>query len=85
MKVLNEWGGCKNPGLKSIANAEYNHHNAIVDAVMLMNLFTRQSPYKDLMVDNYCEVKLIFSMNDILQFVNEKLPVTIDELVKKVS
>ncbi len=40
VKVLNEWGGCKKPGLQSIANADYNHHNALADAEMLMNVYT---------------------------------------------
>ena len=88
VRVLKEKGGYIKPGLKTITNVKFHHHSAIEDAKTLMHVFTKQSPYIELINNcdgELCQNSLIFSKNDILQFLEKKLPITIHELFQLVN
>ena len=81
IKVLKEFNICKRHGLQSISENHYHQHSAVEDAKALMNVFTKQYPYKEIIK----QTQLVYLANGILQILEEKLPVSINELHSIVS
>ena len=79
MKMLQENGYYK-PGLETISRVT-SQHNALEDTKVLLKVFTKQSPFSEILN----EYKKVYSLKDILHFVKTKLPVSITRIYKLVS
>ena len=75
LKVIRNSIECRKPGLKSIIILCYKQHTALSDVKSLLNVFTKQQPYTSLLSDSV----QTYSTNDIVQFMNQKLPLSIDK------
>ena len=75
VKVLQN-AGVRKPGLHTIANASYQRHSAASDAKTLVDVFNNKEMYANLIKQN--DIK--YSVNDMLQVLRKKLPISIDDL-----
>ena len=56
----------------------YHQHNAFADVKSLVDVFTKQLPYMNVINENH----QIYSTKDILQYVKHKLPLSINEMIQ---
>ena len=66
----------KKTGLKTISSVKYQQHNALSDAMVLADIFSKQDVYVDLLNRN----RVSRSTSDILQFLEKKPTISINEL-----